>query len=98
MYFRYLCNIGAHNVAILAAHWPHNFDENPCAFRPILPLRAHALITEFSTSDVKFNVHSDEAFDENPCAILRNLNRHGYVNLTAWDVHFLFHAVRLKFK
>ena len=98
MYFRYVCNNGAHNVAFLAAHWSHNFDENPCAFRTILPLRSHALITKFSISVVNFSVHSDAAFDENPCAILRNLNRHGYVNLTAWDVHFLHHDARSKSK
>ena len=98
VYYRCVCNLGAHNVARWAAHWSHNFDENPCAFCTILPLRAHALITHFSSSDVKFNIHSDEAFDENPYAILRNLNWHGDVTLSAWDVQSWHPGGRTKCK
>ena len=98
MYSRYVCNIGAHNVAILAAHWSHNFDENPCAFHKILQMRAHALTTHFSISGAEFSVHSDAAFDENPCAILRMLNQHGNVNLPSWHVQKLHHVGRTKCK
>ena len=66
MYVRCVHKLGAHNVGIWASHWSHNFDENPCAFRTILLLRSHALITQFSISVVNFSVHSDAAFDENP--------------------------------
>ena len=63
-----------------------NFDEKPCAFRQILPSRAHALITHCSVSDVEFSMHSDEAFDEHPYAVLRILNQHWNVILPSWDV------------
>ena len=98
MCFRYVCKLGAHNVAILAAHWSHIFDENPYAFQTFQPLREHALTTHFSISDAESNVHSAAAFDENPCAILRILNQHGNVNLPSWHVQNVHHDGRTKCK
>ena len=80
----------------MGARWAHNFDENPQAFRIILPLRVHALITQFSISDVKFNVQSGGAFDENPHVILRNLDQHGNVHLPSGEVRNLYHVGRTK--
>ena len=73
----------AHMGAKLGAHWAHTFDDNPCAFRKVLPLRAPSLNTNCSTSGGLLRVHSDADFDENPCAILRVVHWHGNVILAA---------------
>ncbi len=86
----------AHMGANMGAHGAHTFDEDPCAFRKFLPLRAQSLNARCSTSGDLIRVHSDADFDENPCAILRFVHWHGSANLTAWDVHRLHHDGRTK--
>ena len=98
VYLRYVCKFGAHSDAFFGTQLAPNFDENPCAFRTILPLRAQSLIAQSSISDDNFSVQSDAAFDENPYAIVRFGDRHRNVNLTSWDVQFLQHDGRLSFK
>ena len=73
----------AHMGAKMCAHGAHTFDENPSAFRKVLPLRAQSLDTKCSTSGDLLRVHSDADFDENPCAILRFVHWHGNVILAA---------------
>ena len=72
-----------HMGAKLGAHWAHTVDENPGAFRKVLPLRAQSLNTKCSTSGDLLRVYSDADFDENPCAILRFVHWHGNVILAA---------------
>ena len=73
----------AHMGAKLGAHWAHTFDENPYAFRKVLPLRVQSLNTKCSTPGGFLRVHSDADFDEHPYAILRLVHWHGNVILTA---------------
>ena len=61
------------------------FDENPYAFRKVLPLRAQSLNTKCSTSGDLLRVHSDADFDENPRAILRFVHWHRNVILAAME-------------
>ena len=65
------------------AHCAYTFNENPCAFRKVLPLRAQSLNTNCSTSGGLLRVHSDADVDENPCAILRFVHWHVNVILAA---------------
>ena len=73
----------AHMGANMGAHGAHTFDENPSAFRKVLPLRAQSLNTNCSTSGDLLRMHSDADFDESPCAILRFVHWHGNVILAA---------------
>ena len=82
----------SHIDALVGASRAYKFDENPCAFRPSLPVRAQSLSTKCATPGDRFRVHSDAEVDENPCAIPRIVHWHGNVNLTAWDVRLLHHV------
>ena len=69
----------AHMGANMGAHGAHTFDENPCAFRKVLPLRAQSLSTKCSSSGDLLRVHPGANVDENPYAILRFVHWHGSV-------------------